>query len=267
MEDAMEMILSFAASLTMNTIVPVLILLAVGVAVINAIVRLMDAALGKSRLEKVAVSLIKSLVKVLLYLLLGMMVASRLGIDVSGVLALTSVVTLAVSLALQDALANVIGGFTLLSTHPFKAGDYVEIAGQGGVVESIGLTYTQLSSPDKKIISLPNASVVSSQIVNYSTSETRRIDFAVSTAYSAQMEDVKAALLRAAQVPYVMEDPAPFVGLTNYGEYSISYVLRVWVPNANYWDVTFAINERIKAEFDAAGVAMTYPHLNVHIDK
>ncbi|MBQ2920818.1 MAG: mechanosensitive ion channel, partial [Oscillospiraceae bacterium] len=116
------------ANLTAVTFVPALIMLLVGLLVIKAILKLVDKSLAKSKLERAATSLIRSLLKVVLYVLLGLMVASKLGIDVTGVVALASVASLALSLSLQDALANVIGGFTLLSNHPFRSGDYVEIA-------------------------------------------------------------------------------------------------------------------------------------------
>ena len=263
----MDQIIAFVTGLTLNMVLPVVILLAVGVLVVKAILKLIDSSLTRTKLDPAAVSLIKSLAKVVLYVLLALMAADRVGVDVTGVVALASVASLAVSLALQDALTNVIGGFTILSNHPFRTGDYVEIAGQGGTVLSIDIAYTKLSTPDNKIISIPNSAVVASQIVNYSTSDTRRVDFAVSASYDAPVEQVKAALLKAAQVPGVMADPAPFVGLSKYGEHTMDYVLRVWTANADYWDVNFAINEKIKEEFDAAGVKMNYPHLNVHIDK
>lgn len=263
----MKTILEFLASLTLGTLLPVIVLLAVGLLVIKAILKLVDRSLTKSRLEQAATGLIKSLLKVVLYLLLGMMVAERLGIDITGVVALASVASLALSLALQDILTNVIGGFTLLSNRPFKSGDYVEIAGQGGVVQTIDIAYTKLASADNKVISIPNSSVVASQIVNYSTSENRRVDINVSASYDAPIEQVKQALLRAADVPTVLAEPAPFAGLVKYGDSAMEYVLRVWTPNVSYWDTTFTINERVKAEFDAAGIKMTFPHLNVHLDK
>lgn len=262
-----EPFIAWVSGLTLNTLLPAVVTLLVGLIVIKAILKLIDKTMEKSPLDKAAVSLLKSVAKAVLYVLLALMVAEKLGIDVTGVVALASVASLAVSLSLQDMLGNLIGGFTLLSKHPFKAGDYVDVAGQSGVIQSIDLSYTKLSTPDNKIISIPNSAVVSSQIVNYSTAETRRVDIAISASYDAPIETVKAALLKAADVEGVLADPAPFVGLTKYGDSAIEYVVRVWCPNEKYWDVTFAINEKISAEFAAAGVAMTFPHLNVHLDK
>ena len=256
------------ANLTVASLMPALVILVVGILAIKAVLKLVDKSMSKSKLEKAATSLIRSLLKVVLYVLLGLMVASKLGIDVTGVVALASVASLALSLSLQDALSNVIGGFTLLSNHPFRSGDYVEIAGQAGTVQTIDITYTKLTTADNKTISIPNSAVVASQIVNYSTSGTRRVDINVSASYDTPIETVKAALLEAAKIDAVMDTPAaPFAAVLNYGDSAINYTLRVWTSADEYWNAYFTITENIKAEFDKAGVQMTYPHLNVHIDK
>ena len=258
----------FFANLTVASLLPALVLLVAGILVIRMTMKLVDKSLAKSKLEKAATSLIRSLLKVVLYVLLGLMVASKLGIDVTGIVALASVASLALSLSLQDALTNVIGGFTLLSNHPFRAGDFVEIAGQAGVVQTIDITYTKLTTGDNKTISIPNSAVVASQIVNYSTSGTRRVDINVSASYDAPIETVKAALLEAAKIGTVIDTPAaPFAAVLSYGDSAINYTLRVWTTADEYWNAFFTINENIKCEFDKAGIQMTYPHLNVHLDK
>ena len=260
--------IDFIQTLTVATVLPAVILLVIGVLAIRVLMKLVDKSLSKTKLEKAATSLIRSLLKVVLYVLLGLMVASKLGIDVTGIVALASVASLALSLSLQDALSNVIGGFTLLSNHPFHSGDFVEIAGQAGTVQTIDITYTKLTTGDNKTISIPNSAVVASQIVNYSTSGTRRVDINVSASYDAPIETVKAALLEAAKIDTVLDTPAaPFAAVLNYGDSAINYTLRVWTSAAEYWNAYFTITENIKAEFDKAGVEMTYPHLNVHLDK
>ena len=256
------------AAIRSTSLIPTLLLAVVGILAIRVILRLVDRSISKTRLEKAAVSLIRSCLKVVLYLLLGLMIASRLGIDVTGVVALASVASLALSLALQDALSNVIGGFTLLTNHPFRSGDYVEVAGQAGTVQTIDITYTKLTTADNKVISIPNSAVVASQIVNYSTSGIRRVDISVSASYNAPIATVKAALLEAAKLDTVLTEPAaPFAAVLGYGDSAINYTLRFWTTAADYWNAYFTINENIKREFDAAGVEMTYPHLNVHLDK
>ena len=164
----------------LNKMLHAVLVLVIGLLIIRVVTKLLQGGLEKSHLEKAAHSLILSLAKVAMYILLGLSVASSLDIDVTGIVALASVLTLAVSLSLQNMLTNVIGGFTILSTHPFHSGDYVEIAGQSGTVQEINMTYTRLATFDNKLISIPNSAVVAAQIVNYSAADTRRVDIPVS---------------------------------------------------------------------------------------
>lgn len=243
------------------------VLLALGVLAVRVVLKVLEKTLQKSKLEKAAHTLIVSLAKAALYILLGLIVASSLGIDVTSIVALASVLTLALSLALQNMVSNIIGGFTILYTHPFHSGDYVEIAGQGGTVKEINMTYTVLATPDQKIISIPNSAVVAAQITNYSEAETRRVDVVASASYDAPTQQVIDALVQAGTVDKVLLDPAPMAVITSYGDSAIQYALRVWVKNADYWDVYFAVNKRVKDIFDEQGIQMTYPHINVHLDK
>lgn len=248
-------------------VVPALGLLVVGVIVIKIVMKLLSKGLEKSTLEKAAHTLIKSVIRVGLYLLLLLIVASSIGIDVTGVVALASVLTLAVSLALQNALSNVVGGFTLLSNKPFSSGDFVEIAGQSGTVQEVGLTYTKLATADNKIASIPNSSVVAAQIVNYTVSGTRRVDVKVSASYDCAVEEVLEALRQAGKVSTILAEKAPFAAVTAYGESAIEYVLQVWCKSEDYWTTLFDVNKNVKATFDDNKITMTYPHLNVHLDK
>ena len=265
-----ERILNFFHSLNaplLTTVFKVVIILVIGSFLIRIINRTVKKILENSKLEKAAHSLIKTLVKTVLYILLGLILASSIGIDVTGVVALASVATLAISLALQNMLANVIGGFTLLYTHPFSAGDYVEIAGQSGSVKDVGIAYTRLTTPDNKLVSIPNSAVVSAEIVNYTVTGTRRVEVSVSVSYDADPDMVVNSLLEAAQDDRVLTDPAPFATLTVYGESAITYVVRVWTKTDDYWDVYHKINRGVRDVFQKNGITMTYPHLNVHLDK
>lgn len=248
-------------------IVPFILILVVGFLLIKIITSIVDKALQKSKLEKAAHGLIRSLLRVVLFLLVGLAAASSLGIDVTGVIALASVLTLAVSLSVQNALTNVIGGITLLYTKPFKSGDFVEIATESGTVLEIGMSYTKLQTPDNKITYIPNSAVVSADIVNFTVAGTRRVEVAVSASYNTPTQKVIQALYEAAKVPGVLTDPAPFAALTRYGDSNIEYVLRVWTATDDYWNVHFAITENIREAFQNNGVEMSYPHLNVHVEK
>ena len=248
-------------------VLQVALILAVGIVLVKLLTNLVRKALLRSKLEKAAHSIILGVVRVGLYLLLVINVAAALGIDITGVVALASVLTLAVSLALQNMLANVMGGFTILTTHPFHSGDFVDIGGQSGTVEEISMTYTQLATPDNKIVSIPNNTVVGSQITNYSVAGTRRVDINVTASYAAPAQAVIDALLQAGKIEKVLADPAPFAALTEYGESAVGYTLRLWVKSPDYWDVFFQVNQRIGQVFEENNIEMTYPHVNVHLEK
>ena len=243
------------------------VILVAGIFAMRIIQKVLETTLEKSKLEKAAHSLITSLASAAMYIVLGLMVASSLGIDVTSIVALASVLTLALSLALQNMVSNIIGGFTILYTGPFHSGDYLEIAGQGGTVKEINMTYTMLATADNKLISIPNSAVVAAQIVNYSAAETRRVEILASASYDAPTQQVIDALVLAGTVDNVLLDPAPMAVITAYGDSAISYSLRLWVKTADYWDVYFQVNQRVKDIFDEQGIEMTYPHLNVHINQ
>ncbi len=239
--------------------------LAIGMALIKLVLRFLKTTLEKSKLEKAAHSLILSLARVCLYVLLSLSVAAGLGIDVTGVVALASVLTLAVSLALQNMLTNVLGGFTLLTTHPFHSGDYVDIGDQSGTVTSIDMSYTRLVTPDNKVVCIPNSTVLASQVVNYSANDTRRAQIQVNASYTVPTQKVIDALVLAATVDNALLDPAPFAAVNSYGDNAISYTLRFWAKTEDFWSVYYTVNQRIKTVFDEQGIEMTYPHVNVHM--
>lgn len=260
-------IASFFATLTLSSLLPAIIILVVGLIVIKLLLKLVDRSLAKSKLEKSAHPMIRSILRALLFIILALIVASQLGFDVSSLVALLSVLTLAVSLAVQDLLANILGGLAILTTHPFKSGDFVEIAGKSGTVVGVGITYTTLTTPDNLTVSIPNSAITSAQIVNYTQQGTRRVEFSISASYDSDPETVKAALLEAANVPTSLFTPAPFAGIRSYGDSAIVYTLHVWSSAADYWTTYYAVNENISKTFQASGIEMTYPHLNVHLDK
>lgn len=258
---------SFFASLTLEKLVPAIIILVVALFIIKILTKLFDKLLDRSKISKSIHGFLRSTFRILMYSIAGMMVASSLGFDVTSLVALLSVVSLGVSLALQNSLANVAGGIMVLTNQPFHVGDWVEVGGVSGTVLEIGMSYTKLQTADKKEIYVPNSEISGTKIINYTAAGQRRVDLFFSASYDAPAETVKAALLKAAMLPAVLADPAPFTGVESYGDSSIKYVLRVWVATADYWDTYYAINESVRVCFEESGISMTFPHLNVHLDK
>ena len=186
--------------------------------------------------------------------------------DTSILVALFSLLGLAVSLAVQGVLSNFTSGILLLMSKPFVVGDFIEAGDQSGTVREINLIHTTVQTPDNKLIFIPNGDVSAGRIINYSREPNRRINLTVTASYDAGIDQVEEALREAiARVPSLLEEPAPFVSVNGYLNSSIEYVVRAWAAQADYWDAYFALLHQIKYCFDEAGIEMTYDHLNVHL--
>lgn len=255
----------FFASLTLQKLVPVILIVVIGLLLVKLLLKLFDRVLERSRLERTMFSFLRAAMRALLYTILVLVAASSLGVDVTSLVAILSVVSLAISLAVQNALSNVVGSVTLLTTHPFHVGDFVEIGSDSGTVEEISVSYTKLATVDGKRIYIPNSDAASARICNYSV-EGRRVDLYIGVSYDAPAEKVREALLAAAQHPKALQDPAPLVVLNNYQDSSIQYLLMLWAASGDYLEVRFAVNEAVKRELDARGIAIPYPQLDVHFD-
>ena len=256
------------AHLTLTAVLRLVSVVALGLIAIRVILTILDRILDRSKtLERLHVY-IRSAVKVVLILLLILMAASALGVDVTAVIALFSVVGLAVSLALQNTLANLAGGIMLLVSHPFETGDYIESDGVQGTVSGVDLAYTAVTTNDNKEIYIPNSQLSGAKIVNYNRLGRRRIDASYSASYDAPTDQVKAALREAlARFPKILPDPEPEICLTQFGDSAITYVVRAWVDSKDYWSTFYGLQEAVRETFAAHGVEMTYNHLNVHMIK
>ena len=235
--------------------------------VMNLVMRVVDRVLGKAtKLDGTLKGFIRSAVKILLWILLAIIVAGALGIPTSSMVALISIAGLALSLSVQNILANLFSGLTLLITKPFKAGDYVEVAGKAGLVKTVGLFYTQLNTLDNVAVSIPNSDITGSSVNNYSAEPLRRVDLTFNTSYETGTEEVKQAILAAVEKDErILKDPAPFVRLLAFKESTVEYVTRVWCKGADYWDVYFNLNENVRESFAEKGVKLSYPRVNVHM--
>ncbi|MBR4953562.1 MAG: mechanosensitive ion channel family protein [Oscillospiraceae bacterium] len=249
-----------------TTILRAILIFVICCVAIRIIKALLKKVLLKTNLDATLEGFVLTAANVVLWVLAIIIVATTLGIDTATLVAAVSVVGLALSLAVQNIMANLFSGLTLLFTRPFKAGDYVAAAGNEGTIQSIGLFYTVIKTPDNKVISIPNGDVTAASIINYSTEDTRRIAFTFSASYDCPTEKVRTALLEAAAADSrILPDPAPVVYLSEYKDSCIDYSLRIWVKNDDYWDVYFKMNESVRESFERNGIEMTYNHLNVHI--
>ena len=241
------------------------ILLVVCGVLIKLILKATDRMLGRSRLDKAVHPFIRTIIKLVLLFTAIMLIAGTLGVDTSSLLALLSVAGLAVSLALQNVLSNMASAVILLTTKPFQIGHFIEMGSVSGTVMKIGAICTDILTLNNQLVHVPNSEITGSTVTNYTASDKRRLEYKITASYDAPVEDVKAALLRAAEHPLRMQDMQPIARVNGYGDNAIEYVLYLWIRPKDYMDVYYDVMEAVKGEFDAASIEMTYPHINVHI--
>lgn len=253
-------------NLTLWSLLRMAVMVLVGWLVIRLLLRMADRLLERSRSLSAIRVYIRSALRIFLWFLLALMLAGTLGIEVTSIIAMLSVVGLAVSLALQNTLSNLAGGLVLLVAKPFAVGDYVEADGVSGTISSLDLAYTKFVTPDNKEIFVPNSQLSAAKIINYNALGRRRMDLNFTASYDAPTARVRGAIEEAlAAVPGVLDDPSPVVYLSEYQSSSIEYLARLWTLSGDYWDVYYALLEEVRESFVRHGVEMTYDHLNVHI--
>ena len=190
------------------------------------------------------------------------------GIDTGGLTALIASFGVGIGLAVNGALANLAGGVLIVMTRPFRVDDYIEAQGYAGTVEDIRITYTRLRTPDNKVIFIPNGELSSDTIVNYSMQNKRRIDEMIAISYREDWARVRSVLLDICQShPLILQDPAPMVRMSEYGDSAVRVLVRVWVETENFWTVRFDLLEVVKARFDREGIEIPYSQMDVHIKR
>ena len=265
-QQAISALQGFFNNLSLWDAARVLLLIVGCVLVSRVLMAMLNRLLTRSHLERSLHTVIKSLARIALTFVSVLIVADAMGIPVTSLLAVLSIVGLALSLAVQGILGNLAGGMMLLWAKPFQVGSTIEIDGMTGKVEDITLVYTKLITFDNRVVYLTNKAVSEAKLVNINGAETRRVELTISASYDSPVEKVKSTILDViATHPKIHADPAPLARVAGFGSSAIEYHVRAWCAADDYWDVFYDLNEGIKAAFDAAGIEMTYDHLNVHM--
>lgn len=237
---------------------------------VKLILIIFDKFVKRSKLDVLVCKILRIAVKFVLLFIALIIILSSLGVSVSSLVATLSVVGVAVSLAIQGFLSNVFGGIQIISNKPFHIGDFVEAGGESGTVREVGLFYTKLDTPDKKLIQIPNSLIANANIINYSSADNRRVDIAVSASYDDDVEKVKTvlcALLDSHPLTLSEEGFKPEVHVSEYSDSCISYTARAWCKSPDYWTVYFDLMDSVKPAFDKNSITFSYPHMNVHMIK
>ena len=217
-------------------------------------------------MEKITQTFLMSIIKFTLYILLILIVASTLGIPTTGIVALLTACTLAISLSLQDSISNLANGIVIITTKPFKEGDYVNVQGNEGKVRAIKMLTTTIVTNDNKEVIIPNSNIVTNEIINYSSMPKRRVDFSFDVAYESDIKKVRDIIEKVILSDgRVYTDPAPFITLKSLDSSSINFFANCWVDNADYWPVYYYVLNTVFNEFKKENISIPYNQLEVRV--
>ncbi|MCE4609418.1 MAG: mechanosensitive ion channel family protein [Desulfurococcales archaeon] len=254
-------------SITIGGLLWALVILVVGYIIVVSFLAIFKRSLSRLGLPPLVAGVLTRLVSVILYLALVLAAASAAGFNTgSVVLGLSAVIGLILGFGLQDTINNLAAGVWIAVTRPFDKGDLVEVGGYLGTIKDVGILSTVIVRPNNEVVLLPNKSVWGSPIVNYTRNPTRRITLDVGVAYGTDLDKaVKIALEAVKNVDGVLEDPAPQVVITELADSSVNLQVRVWVKKEDYGQVKPEIIKAVYNAFNAAGIEIPYPQLDVHI--
>ena len=244
------------------------VFLVIGIKVIGWIRKLVRRSLEHHAADTGLIQFLDSLVKYGLYIILGLTILQRFGVQTTSIVAAIGSVGVAIGLALQGSLSNFAGGVIILLLKPFKVGDYVIQGDLEGNVSEIQLFYTTLTTVDNRKIIIPNGQLADNSLINATAAETRRIDIRVGISYNGDMKLAKEILLKVGnedECTIKEGEKAPMAAVEELAESSVNMLLRVWAPTDRYWDTKFRLTEAVKAAFDEAGIEIPFNQLDVHL--
>ena len=260
MEDYIDQLKEILIQFTPKVLMA-LAMLIIGLLIIKVIINTTVKVLKKRAVDVTLQKFLGNLLGWVLKILLFITVIAKLGVETASFAAILAAAGLAIGLALQGSLANFAGGVLIMIFKPIKIGDFIEAQGASGTVKEIEIFTTKLNTTDNKEIIIPNGALSNGNIVNYSTEDTRRVDFTFGVGYDSDIKKTKDVIFGVINShPLVLKEPATSVNMSELADSSINFFTRGWVKKENYWAVKFDILEQTKEALDAAGIEIPYPH-------
>jgi small conductance mechanosensitive channel len=262
-EKNQDIIISTAINLTIA-----IIIFYIGRWLARGVSSLVGKALLHRKVDRAVVSFLTSIVYAAILIAVTLIALSHLGIQTASFIAILGAAGLAVALALQGSLSNFASGVLIIVFRPFKAGDFVEVAGISGVVERIDIFQTVFNTGDNKKIFVPNSQITGGAIVNYSAEPQRRVDLTIGISYDSDLRKAKQLLENiVAADARILKDPASVIAVSALADSAVNLIVRSWVNSADYWQVYWDTLERVKLTFDENGIEIPYPQMSLHLKK
>jgi small conductance mechanosensitive channel len=260
-DQAMDLIMSYGPKL-----VGAFAVWLIGSIVVKSLTKVFAKVLDNSNLDSSLKPFLKGIVGGLLKVMLILTVLGTLGIQMTSFVAILGAAGLAVGMALSGTLQNFAGGVMILIFKPFKVGDFIDAAGYKGVVKEIQIFNTIMTTGDNKTIIIPNGGLSNTSMTNFSTEPERRVDWTFGIGYGDSTEKAKEVLNKLiVEEPRIKKDPAHFIAVSELADSSVNFVVRAWVDAADYWGVFFDMNEKVYNTFNAEGLNIPYPQMDVHV--
>ena len=249
-------------------VILVLVLFWLGKVVITRLKKIFNGILLRRNIEGVAVSLLDSVFTSILYIALFLFLAGVLGVKSVSFAAVLASMGLAVGMALSGQLQNLAGGVIIIVTKPFKLGDFISAQGTDGTVKAVRLFHTEVLTPDNKVVFIPNSTLSSSLVTNFSHEELRRVEWTIGIEYDEDYQRVRQVILALLQQDQrILTTPEPVIVLHKLNDSSVDILVRAWVASGDLWPVFWDFNERVYADFNAKGIGFPFPQLTVHQGK
>ncbi len=249
-------------------IVLAIVIFVIGKAIAKAVAKLIEKSLKHKKVDKAVSGFISSITYSILLVAVVLMALGQVGVETTSFIAVLGAAGLAIGLALKDSLSNFASGVLIIILKPFRSGDFVEAGGVSGVVEKIEIFSTLFKTGDNKVVIVPNSSITSGAITNYSAEKTRRVDMIIGVGYDADLKVTKKLLTDiVTSHEKVLKEPAPTIAVSELADSSVNFVVRPWAATADFWAVKFDLTEQIKIALDEAGINIPYPQMDVHLHK
>lgn len=231
----------------------------IGFKIVRKLVQLISTALKKTGFSETLRPFLSSTASIILKGTVLFVIASVLGADLTGLVAILAAAGFAVGMALQGSLGNFASGILILTLKPYKIGDWIQVEDKFGRVEEIGIFSTDVLTPGNKILIIPNSKVTDSVVTNYSEKGMIRLELEVTMPYEESFPKVQQIISSALQgVPKILETPRPEIGILNFDSHNIQLIVRPYVLPDDFWEVTFTANKAIKRAFNKSNIAVAY---------
>jgi small conductance mechanosensitive channel len=232
---------------------------------IKTLYKIIKRIMERRNIDASVQSFVNNLIKIVLQVTLFIVVIGVLGIKTASIMTLIAGASVGIGLALSGTLQNFANGIMLLLFRPYKVGDYIETQGIGGTVKEVQIFHTILKTADNKTIYVPNGTMNTSVMANFSQAATRRIDLTVGIDYGEDFDKVKSVVSQIiARETRILAEPQPLIEITKLADSSVNVIVRIWVKSADYWNVYFNMNQTIYATFNENKINFPFPQLTIH---